>query len=122
MLADPLELTVDAVVSEWSITRREGNTGTVRMNVATSLTEPEEIAIRHSTTGKGEAAIDRHNVIIARSELDSETGKINRASCSLTLTVPRTGQFTTAEIKRLNDLIQQVVAGDNLGKLLRGES
>lgn len=122
MLADPLVLTVDSVESTWSIQRREGNSGVVRINVATTLTEPEEIAIRHSVQGKGESTVDRHNVIITRHEKNSETGQITAASVSLTLTVPRTGQYTTVEMQRLNDLVQEVLADGGLARILRGES
>lgn len=120
-LADPI-VTQDPSEVTWSVIKST-NDGKVRMNVATDLSTPELMTIRHSQSGKGPSAVDRHNIVISRTEKDSETGQLSTASVSVTYTVPRSGLFTQTEVERLNTMIQETIAeGTNLARLLRGES
>lgn len=99
--------------------------GAVRMNIATDLTTPELITIRHSSTGQANKGnlVDRHLVQVSRAERDTETGVIHTANVNLTLAIPRTSQFTNAEVERLFTILKNVIPdAAALGQILRGES
>jgi hypothetical protein len=117
-----LEVTVGSNDYSFPVTTRDGASGTTRLEAASTLTEPTELAIRHSKSVIGGETVDRHNLIVSKSERDSESGKVNRCQVSLTITVPRTGQFSNAEVLELRGIINEALEGDNLGKFLRNES
>jgi len=73
------------------------NSGSRRIDSASTLTEPRLLTIKHSKTGNGVNAIDRHLVQLSRTELDSATVP-RTAIVNLTITVPQSAVFTNAEI------------------------
>lgn len=104
---------------------------TRRINTSTTPTEPGYLDIKHDVQGSGSTARDRHNVVASLTKADN--GVPQRASVSLTLTVPRSSVITQND---LDDLVSYVVdlitsggfgdsglvANTNLVKLARGES
>jgi len=102
-------------------------TGNTRLNVATELSLPEFLVIRHSLQGKGDKTIDRHLVQLMRSERDELTGLVHSCVLNLTLTVPRVGLFTETEVRRQMNLLTQFLnqgsgTSTTLHRLLRGET
>lgn len=123
MFAEPLLLNDGSADRTFSIINRKGANETERLNVATSLTEPERVNIRHSVSGPATRQVDRHNIVLSRTERDSVTGLFNTASVSLTITVPRTGQFSLAEINALKAMLDDALSSDSgMERILRGES
>jgi hypothetical protein len=123
VFAEPLVLNDGSADRTFSMINRRGANETERLNVATDLTEPEKIVIRHSTSGPKTLQVDRHNVVLFRTERDSVTGQYNTLSMSLTINVPRTGQFSLAEIEALRAMLNDALDDDDgMARLLRGES
>lgn len=82
---------------------RQDGTGTTRFDEASSQAEPSTMVIKHQVTGSGPAAVDRHLVSFARTNINTATGKPVTSSVNLTLAVPRDLTITSAEV--LDDLI-----------------
>lgn len=108
------------------------STGARRINSATTLAAPESLIIKHSKSGSGANAVDRHLVQFSRTELDS-AGVPRTAIVNFTMAVPQSSVFTTSEITDLAsylvDLITDggfsgtgMVGTTNITALLRGES
>jgi hypothetical protein len=98
------------------------------MDQASTLAEPAVLRIKHSVTGKGSAAVDRHLVQIARTEADSSSSAT--AIVNMTLTVPRSSLITNQIVyDMVANLLDFVMAGGlstltttNIAKLLLNES
>lgn len=109
---------------------RSDATGTQRIDVATTLSEPALLIIKHSTSGKGSDAVDRHLVQLTQTEIDS-AGKSVTLTINFTLSVPRnvaiTAQMVYDRVCNLADFltdgqIASVTTTANLDALLRGEA
>lgn len=105
--------------------------GSQRIDIATDLRNPALLVIKHSTTGKGTDAIDRHLVQFSRTLTDSN-GKQATMTANFTLNVPRnsviTNQIVYDQVANLLDLLSDgaLTSGltdtDAITALLRGES
>jgi hypothetical protein len=109
---------------------RQDASGSQRIDVATNLALPAIFKIQHSTTGKGNAAVDRHLVQITRTVANS-AGLPVTLTLNFTLAVPRdtaiTNQIVKDSISNLLDFladgaIASVAAMTNVEALLRGEA
>lgn len=106
------------------------NTGTKRIDIATTLAAPAHLAIRHSVAGKGADIVDRHLVQFTRTIVDTN-GSPRTLTVNLTLAVPRssviTSQIVKDQIMNLLDLMSDgalttLATSANIDSLLRGES
>lgn len=105
--------------------------GTQRIDIATDLRNPALLTIRHSTTGKGLDAVDRHLVSMTRA-LTNTNGNQVVLTLNFTLAVPRdsvvTNQIVYDQVANLLDFLSDgaLSAGlsdtDAITSLLRGES
>jgi hypothetical protein len=110
------------------VLNKQDGTGSERMDQASTLAEPAVLRIKHSVTGKGSAAVDRHLVQIARTEADSSSSAT--AIVNMTLTVPRSSLITNQIVyDMVANLLDFVMAGGlstltttNIAKLLLNES
>jgi hypothetical protein len=113
-------------------TSRDGQ-GASRLDSATTLAEPARLEIKHSTSGKGSAAVDRHLIQVTRTKLNSTTGEPVRSSINLTINVPRDSTITSNMIEDDISALIRFIAGTNydptadysnttLLALMRGES
>lgn len=109
---------------------RSEPTGSQRIDLATTLSAPALMVIRHSTTGKGPTAVDRHLVQFTRTVQDIN-GLSVTLTCNFTLQVPRnsaiTSQMVYDQVVNLADFLVDgqlttVTATTNLDALLRGEA
>lgn len=71
--------------------------GSRRINSATTLAAPELCTIKHSKTGSGVNAIDRHLVQFSRTEADA-AGVPRTATVNFTIAVPQSSVFSTTEV------------------------
>jgi hypothetical protein len=110
----------------------EDKTGSIRMDSATTLTEPRKLEIKHSSSGKGADVVDRHLVQASHLKV-AGTGQTRTAVVNLTLAVPRDSVITATIVQDLLaaiiDLITDGGFGDsgfvgvtNLSAIMRGES
>jgi hypothetical protein len=107
---------------------KQDGTGTVRLDTATSLAAPSYLSIKHSTNGKGNSAVDRHLVQIAKT-VDSTPEPVTLV-CNFTLQVPRDSAVTSQIVYDVvANLIDFLMAGGlttltttTIDGLLRGES
>lgn len=98
---------------------------TERIDDSTDISAPTLLKIRHQVVGteKQKNIIDRHNVVLSKTERDAD-GVAHEMSLSYTITVPRSaGLFSTTEA---GDLLKQLInflygSGVHVS-LLRGES
>lgn len=105
--------------------------GSQRIDVATNAQNPGLLSIRHSSTGKGLEAVDRHLVSLTRTLTDT-VGKQVTLTVNFTLAVPRnsviTNQIVYDAVGNVLDLLTDgaLTAGlsdtDAISSLLRGES
>lgn len=105
--------------------------GSQRIDVATNAQNPGLLSIRHSSTGKGLEAVDRHLVSLTRTLTDT-VGKQVTLTVNFTLAVPRnsviTNQIVYDAVGNILDLLTDgaLTAGlsdtDAISSLLRGES
>lgn len=106
--------------------------GARRIDVASTLTEPRTLEIKHSSTGKGAAVVDRH-LISATSQQADAAGTPFKAIVNLTMSVPRNAVFSNADVLDLVSYIVDFItdggfsgsglAGStNASAVLRGES
>jgi hypothetical protein len=70
---------------------RDG-TGTTRLDNATTLALPGKLVIKHSTSGKGSSAIDRHLVQVTKT-VDATPAPVDLV-INFTLAVPRVSAVT----------------------------
>jgi len=113
----------------YRLVTRDGN-GSRRIDIATDLTQPAHLSIRHSVAGAGANAVDRHLVQFTRTINDS-TGIPRTLTVNLTMAVPRNAVITAALVKdqlaNLVDLLSDgavtsLASTNNISSLLRGES
>jgi len=110
------------------VLNKQDGTGSERMDQASSLAEPAVLRIKHSVTGKGLDAVDRHLVQIARTE--ASDGSSATAIVNFTVTVPRSSLITSQIIFDMTaNLLDFLMAGGlttltttNVAKLLLNES
>jgi len=113
----------------YRLTSRDGS-GSKRIDVATTLSEPAFLSIRHSASGKGSDIVDRHLVQFTRTKNDSN-GTPRTLTLNLTVAVPRNSAITSTiindQIMNLLDLmasggLASLASTANIDSLLRGES
>jgi hypothetical protein len=106
--------------------------GALRIDVASTTTESKSLEIRHTSSGKGAASIDRHLISSYWTKPDV-AGVPFKATVNLTLAVPRNAVFSNADILDLVayviDLISDggfsgsgLAGTTNASAVLRGES
>jgi hypothetical protein len=85
---------------DFVVTSRAGSS-CERLNDATTLSDPEKLVIKHQVTGteKQGNLVDRHLVQLSRVERDSD-GVAHACVVNVTMSVPRNGLFSTAEVTR----------------------
>lgn len=97
---------------------------------STTLTQPNMLSFKHSTTGKGSDAVDRHLIQIQKTVLNT-SGVPRTLTVNLTFAVPRDSVITTAMVDNalanvvdfLTDgAIASVATMANVDALLRGET
>lgn len=105
--------------------------GTARIDTATPLSTPTILNIKHSVTGKGALAVDRHLIQVVKSV--SATPSDVQVVANLTLAVPRNIAISKEDVYDLISQITSVLqpgfdpseyvfASSNVDALLRGES
>lgn len=113
----------------YRLVSRDAN-GARRIDIATDLTQPAHLVIRHATNGSGANAVDRHNITFTR-VLNDSAGVPRTASFSMTWNVPRNAIITPQIVKDMTanaaDLITDgaiasLATTANISSLLRGES
>jgi hypothetical protein len=101
---------------------------TRRVDIASTPAEPKIMFIRHSSSGKGATAVDRHNVTFSET-VDASPSPVV-VSVSLSVTVPRNPAVTQTQVYDLLNHISDFIAAGavtglastaNLEALLRGE-
>jgi hypothetical protein len=105
--------------------------GSQRIDIATDLRNPALLTLKHTTTGKGTDAIDRHLVQFTRTLTDTN-GKQATLTLNTTLNVPRnsviTNQIVYDQVANLLDFLSDgaLTSGladtDAVTALLRGEN
>lgn len=126
------DLTLDDVSGDDVVYRLQSQDkdGSRRIDVATTLQAPGVLSIKHSLTGKGSQAIDRHLVQISRTVMTA-LGVPASVVVNFTLAVPRTVEVTPTMAKdAVANLIDFIADGQitslattaNLDALMRGES
>lgn len=109
---------------------RNDGTGSQRIDIATNLSAPKLMAIRHSTQGKGSDAVDRHLVQMTQVVADS-TGVPRTIAVNFTVAVPRNTSVTSQMVKDLiSNMIDFLADGSittlatmaNVDAILRGEA
>lgn len=113
----------------YRLVTRDGN-GARRIDIATDLTQPAHLSIRHSVAGSGANAVDRHLVQFTRT-LNDSAGIPRTLTVNFTVAVPRNTVITTTMVKdqicNLVDLLSDgavasLATTNNISSLLRGES
>jgi len=110
------------------VLNKQDGTGSERMDQASTLAAPAVLRIKHSVTGKGKDAVDRHLVQIARTMADSTHSATLVGN--FTLNVPRDSLMTNQIVYDLvANLLDFIMAGGlttltttNVAKLLLNES
>lgn len=129
MFADPLLISPDALTIAtsnqvtFSVIETQGKMRK-RKNSATTPSDPENMVINHFVQGSEAAGTlaDRHLIQLSRVERDT-AGKPFTCVVNLTLTVPRNGLFSTAEVTRQIQLLANfVLASGKVASVLDGES
>jgi hypothetical protein len=105
--------------------------GSQRIDIATDLRNPALLVIKHTTSGKGIDAVDRHLVQFSRTLTDTN-GKPATLTINTTLNVPRnsviTNQIVYDQVANLLDFLSDgalssgLTDTDAVTALLRGES
>lgn len=111
----------------YSLVSQDG-TGTKRIDLASNLAAPCYLSIKHSSSGKGSAAVDRHLVQIAKT-IDSTPDPVTLIA-NFTLAVPRdsvvTNQIVYDVVANLIDFLMTggltTLTTTNIAGLLLGES
>lgn len=106
----------------------QDSTGSRRLDVASTLAAPGLLSIKHSVSGKGKAAVDRHLVQLSRTITSSPQDAVLIAN--FTLAVPRdtvvTSQIVHDTVANLLDFLMNgelaTLTTTNIDSLLRGES
>jgi hypothetical protein len=127
-------LTLDNATGTESTFALQGrdSSGARRIDTASTLSEPQSLVIKHSRSGQGLNAVDRHLVQVAKTELDSN-GIARTAIVNFTMAVPQSTVFTSTEILNMAGFLVDLItdggwsgagfAGTTaLTQLLRNES
>lgn len=113
----------------YRLVSRDGN-GARRIDIGTDLISPAHCTIRHSVSGSGAKAVDRHLVQFTRTVVGSD-GMPYVLTTNFTQSVPRNAAVTPTMVKdqvtNLADLltdgaIASLATSNNISSLLRGES
>jgi hypothetical protein len=124
-LSATLSLKNEAAAARSFVTTDVLPTGTVRLDGATTLSQPTKLAIKHSTSGSGESLTDRHLIQATRVELDAN-GIPFTTVVNLTIAVPRkTATNTTVYdlVSFIKDLVDTAGAKSaDLDAILQGQS
>jgi len=108
----------------------QDSTGSRRIDIATTLSLPATLSVKHSVSGKGADTVDRHLVQFVRTYQDA-AGKSVQLVTNFTVAAPRNSAVTAAvvadEICRLIDFLSSggvttLASTANIESLLRGES
>jgi hypothetical protein len=104
--------------------------GSRRIDIATTLVSPATLVIKHTSSGSGPNAVDRHLVQFNRT-LEDAQGKLVTLTTNFTLAVPRNAVMTAAtiadEVCHLIDFLSSggvstLASTANIESLVRGES
>lgn len=104
--------------------------GARRIDITSTPTEPRLLEIRHSTSGKGSSAVDRHLISSSVTKRNG-AGVPQKGVVNLTFTVPQDVIITQSDIKNALAAILDVIfdgtmtsytSTTNLSAILRGES
>lgn len=108
----------------------QDKTGTSRLDSSTTLAQPRMLNIRHSVSGKGVDAIDRHLVQVTQKIVSGSSEAT--ATVNFTVAMPRNPIITEAMIYDLCSVLICLVTGEayptvsltttTIQKLLRGEA
>jgi len=110
--------------------RTNDATSSSYIDQSTNLTQPNLLSFKHSTTGKGSDAVDRHLIQIQKTVLNT-SGVPRTLTANLTIAVPRDSVITTAMVQNaLANIVDFVADGAiasiatmaNLDSILRGET
>lgn len=103
--------------------------GSRRIDIATDLRSPSLLNIRHSETGKGSSAVDRHLVQFIKTVQSSSGPVLLTVNC--TVAVPRAAEVTPTMVKDIlmnmmdflsDGALSTLATSANIDALLRGES
>lgn len=106
--------------------------GSRRINIASSLSQPEVLEIKHSSSGKGATTVDRH-LVSAFKTVNNGAGVPLKGGVNLTFNLPRDPAFDPEFIFDLLSVIVDLVTDGGFGDsgmtgnttataILRGES
>jgi hypothetical protein len=106
--------------------------GARRIDIASTPTEPRLFEIKHTTSGKGAATVDRHLVSVSSTKLDG-AGVPQKGIVNVTFTQPRSTAISSADMFDLFstavDLLTDggfsssgMAGTTNASAVLRGES
>jgi hypothetical protein len=96
--------------------------GTTRIDTASTLTEPQLLIIKSSTTGKAPNQIDRHLIQASLTKKDS-LGVPQTVTCNLTLAVPRNVVITRTMVNdQFKYIVNFLATTTNVDAILRNES
>lgn len=132
MLADTLTLIDQNDSSVEFVKVSQDTSGTVRLHSASTLAEPHRLIIKHSVSGKGTQAVDRHLVQITRTKVNA-SGVLVTSTINLTFNVPRDPAIDFDDIWDDTNSLIRLIAGSTYSAnsdattavtaaLLRGES
>lgn len=82
------------------------SSSSTRIDTASTLSEPKKLIVKHSVSGSGANAVDRHLIQASQRKLD--TGGLPRdAVVNMTIAVPRNTVITTAMV---DDLVSNIIS------------
>lgn len=107
--------------------------GARRIDVTSTPTEPRLLEIKHSSSGKGAAVVDRHLISASKTVDDETSGGPKKAIVNLTISLPRTVSLAAADVHDLIAVIVDLISDGgftgsglagttNVASILRGES
>jgi len=103
--------------------------GSRRIDISTTAQAPNVLNIKHSATGRGASAVDRHLIQFQRT-VQTPTGPV-QLTTNVTVAVPRVSEVTTQMVKdQITNMIDLLTDGSianlatsaNLEAILRNES
>lgn len=122
MLSSNLSLNNAAAASKTFVLISQDGTGTVRVDNSTTASQPRKLTIRHTASGKGASAVDRHLLQFSTEKLDA-AGNTHVATVNLTMAIPRASAITQTDIDDLVAFVKNFLAvGANVTSLQLGES
>jgi len=95
--------------------------GSNRLDSSSTLAAPRTMSIRHTSTGKGSSAVDRHLVQFQTTKVDA-SGNPYTATVNLTIAMARSGAVTSADVLDMISFIKNFLTDANVGSILIGES